>query len=257
MDRRRTVSVVIPTRNEADHLGDCLKSIHALDYPEDLVEVIVVDNGSSDNTRDIAAEFENVTLLRDDHLRVSGLRNLGSRQAKGEFLAFVDADCVVSRDWLWRASEYFDTADVVAWGAPPVPPPDSTWVQRAWFLVRSKENTVQKVDWLESMNLFVRREHFLRIGGFNEKLVTCEDVDLCYRLGQHGTIVSDSRIAGDPFWRSQDCAGIYQKGVLAGTGEFGGASQPWVDQSRVAESCYSALFWSDYSNLSCPGNSLS
>jgi len=61
-------------------------------------------------------------------------------------------------------------------------------------LVRQKEKQVQDVDWLESMNLFIRKENFLVFGGFDETLVTCEDVDFSYRVKKHGRIVSDKGI---------------------------------------------------------------
>jgi glycosyltransferase involved in cell wall biosynthesis len=226
-DTFRTVSIIIPARNEANHLEGCLNSLLQLDYPRDLIEILVVDNGSTDKTREIAARL-GAMVLRDDHLLVSGLRNLGAHHAKGEFLAFVDADCVVASDWLKSAAAYFDAAGLIAWGAPPVPPPDSTWVQRAWFLIRSKEEIVQRVEWLESMNLFVDRERFLAAGGFNESLQTCEDVDLCYRLSTLGSIVSDSRIhvihhgeartlrefIGKEFWRGRsNLSGLRSHGL--------------------------------------------
>ena len=186
----RAVSIIIPAKNEGRHLPTLLKSLAHLDYPADRIEVIVVDNGSIDRTRDIAEAF-GATVLRDDTLSVAGLRNVGARVATGDILAFVDADCVVSSDWLARAVPYAERREIAAWGAPPLPPEEATWVQRAWYAVRRKEKDVQEVDWLESMNLFVRKEHFLKAKGFNEALVTCEDVDFCYRMRAFGTIWAD------------------------------------------------------------------
>lgn len=186
-------SIIIPAFNEEAYIASCLKSINELDYPKHLVEVIVVDNGSTDRTPEIAKR-EGAIVLRNDEMNVSGLRNFGASKAKGDVLAFVDADCLVKKDLLQQASSYFDRQDVVAWGSPPIVPENATWVPRTWYVVRKKEKVVQDVDWLESMNLFVRKEHFAAIGGFNESLITCEDVDFCYRLQKHGKIVSDSTI---------------------------------------------------------------
>ena len=165
-----------------------------MEYPKEKVEVLLVDNGSIDRTPEIARN-NGAIFLDGKNLKVSGLRNLGARNARGEILAFVDADCLVARDWLKNAIPYFEDQDVAVWGAPPAVPNDATWVQRAWYLVRKKEKMIQDVEWLESMNLFVRRDQFLAIGGFNEDLVTCEDVDFSYRMGEYGRILSDSRIA--------------------------------------------------------------
>lgn len=187
------VSVIIPTYNEEKVLPLCLDSILNLNYPKEFVEVIVVDNGSKDRTREIAMSF-GAKVLCDNSKNVSGLRNKGAKYSKGEILAFVDADCIVSREWLKNASKYFDETDVVVWGSPPGIPKNPTWVQQTWFLIRQKETQVQNVEWLETMNLFVRKYQFLSVDGFNETLVTCEDVDFCYRIGKYGEIVSDTRI---------------------------------------------------------------
>ncbi len=187
------ISIIIPTYNEENYLPSCLKSISTLNYPENDIELVVVDNGSTDSTRKIAESY-GAKVLCDSALNVSGLRNLGVSESTGEIVTFVDADCIVTGEWLNNASIYFDNLNVVAWGGPPLPPKNSTWVQKTWFLVRQKGNQTQDVDWLESMNLFVRREQFITIGGFDSSLVTCEDVDFSYRISKHGRIVSDSKI---------------------------------------------------------------
>lgn len=193
MSYHKKVSIIIPTYNEEKYLHACLSSILDINYPKDGVEIIVVDNGSTDKTVDIAMDF-GAKILEDSSKNVSGLRNLGAEKATGEVLAFVDADCIVSKDWLTKAAIYFNNINIVAWGSPPVLPEKQTWVQKTWFLIRYKEDNVQDVDWLETMNLFVRKEQFLAISGFNENLITCEDVDFSYRIRKHGRIVSDYRI---------------------------------------------------------------
>ena len=140
----KTISIIIPAKNEEKYLPLCLESICNLDYPKEAVEVIVVDNGSTDRTREIAQSF-GATVLLDYTKYVSGLRNLGARDAKGEILAFVDADCTVSPDWLQTASQYFDANEVVAWGAPPDIPEDATWVQSSWYLIRKKYIGIPKL----------------------------------------------------------------------------------------------------------------
>ena len=124
-----------------------------MDYPGELFEVIVVDNGSTDQTREIADSY-GAKVLRDDTINVSGLRNLGANESTGDILAFVDADCIVSEEWLRNASVYFNDMEVVAWGGPPVPPQDASWVQKTWFLITQKENKVQDVGWLGTIDLF-------------------------------------------------------------------------------------------------------
>jgi glycosyltransferase involved in cell wall biosynthesis len=187
------VSIIIPALDEEECLPVCLQSIASLSYPSENVEVIVADNGSSDKTREISKSY-GAKVICNDTVNVSGLRNLGAESAKHDVLAFIDADCIVSMDWLRSAVKYSEDLSVTAWGSPPTVPADATWVQRTWYLVRKKEHPIVEVQWLESMNLFIRKELFNRVGGFDERLVTCEDVDLCYRIGEHGKIISDEKI---------------------------------------------------------------
>ena len=188
------ISFIIPTYNEENYLPLCLDSIFELDYPGNLLDVIVVDNGSEDKTVEIAKSYD-VKVLCDANKNVSGLRNLGAMNAQGEILAFLDADCVLTKTGFVYAIQYFNDQEIAAWGGPPVPSESGSWVQKTWFLLISSNKEKETVDWLGAVDLFVRRQQFLEVGGFNESLVSCEDVDLCYRMNQRfGKIISDARI---------------------------------------------------------------
>jgi GT2 family glycosyltransferase len=227
-----TFSIIIPALNEEKHLPACLRSIQNLDYPKDRYQVILVDNGSTDRTCDIGRQF-GVTLLRDDRLTVSGLRNLGAKNAQSEILAFVDADCTISFDWLNAASAHSGTPRLAAWGAPAAPPPEATWVQKTWYLVRKKTEGVQRVDWLESMNLFVKKDLFVQVGGFNEKLTTCEDVDLCYRLKKLGAIVADDRILVLHYGEAATVREFIRKELWRGIGNFAGVASHGISLAEL------------------------
>ena len=214
-------SIIIPAYNEEQNLSRCLQSIADLDYPKERYQVIVVDNGSTDRTQDIARSLH-AKLLVDADLNVAGLRNLGVRNSDGDVLAFVDADCTVESFWLRNAAIYAADQKVAAWGAPAAPPGNATWVQRTWFLVRKKEEPVQQVDWLETMNLFVRKNQFIEVGGFNEALDTCEDVDFCYRIKQYGTIVSDSAIEAIHYGEAATLGEFVRKEIWRGRGNLKG-----------------------------------
>jgi glycosyltransferase involved in cell wall biosynthesis len=189
------VSVVIPAFNEEEMIAKCLQSITEGDYPKNRYQIVVIDNGSDDRTKEIC-QYHGAVVLENSEKKVSGLRNIGAFQAKGDLLAFLDADCVVAENWLREGIRYYLCDEIIAWGAAPRPPENSTWVQNTLFSVRRAKKAIQTVEWLESMNLFVRKSDFFKIGGFSEELVTAEDVDFCYRLKalKAGKILSDQRI---------------------------------------------------------------
>jgi len=235
------VSIIIPALNAEKYLPACFASLRALDYPKGKVEILLVDNGSVDRTPEIGRD-NGATFLDGRGLKVSGLRNLGARNARGEILAFVDADCLVGRDWIKNAIPYFEKKDVAVWGAPPAIPDKATWVQRAWYLVRKKEKTIQDVEWLESMNLFVRRDQFLAIGGFNEELVTCEDVDFSYRMGEYGRILSDSRISVVHLGEAGTLRDFVKKEVWRGKSNLQGIRSHGLTLKEIPSLCIPVYF---------------
>ena len=151
------VTVIIPAKNEEACIGNCIESISRNEYPADSYEIIVVDNGSSDSTVSIAKSHGAEVAIKHG-VNVSALRNYGASMAKGSILAFVDADCTVASDWLGEAEKYFKRNDVACFGSTPGISDNSTWVQKTWLIVREKKNNETETAWLDSMNMFIRRE---------------------------------------------------------------------------------------------------
>src|SRR3989442_1090128 len=98
MAARSTVSFIIPVLDDARRLRRCLESIARSLYPTDLVQVIVVDNGSRDDSPKVARRAGALVLSAAG--RVAELRNIGARNAVGDLLAFVDADHEIDPGWL-------------------------------------------------------------------------------------------------------------------------------------------------------------
>jgi glycosyltransferase involved in cell wall biosynthesis len=187
------VSVIIPVRNDSKRLEVCLASLNRLPNSP---EIVVVDNGSTDNSALVAEAMGAVTLIYPE-LRVGALRNRGVEHCSGDVLAFVDSDHEVPEDWLERGLETLSEAkDVVACGSYCLAPENGTWVQKTWAIHRLRGPVrVDSIEWLGSGNLFVLRSAFESIGGFRENLTASEDVDLCHRLVQtSGRIVADKGI---------------------------------------------------------------
>jgi glycosyltransferase AglE len=97
------VSVIIPVLNAERDIRTALKSLLAMDYPRELLEVLVVDNGSTDRTRDIVREFPVTLLIEDRAKNAYTARNAALRKMTGEIVAFTDGDCIIDVRWLRAA----------------------------------------------------------------------------------------------------------------------------------------------------------
>ncbi len=213
-----TVSFVVPVRNDAKRLEWCLRSIQSNSFSGTRIEIVVIDNGSTDGSADVARKL-GALVVESDSVSVAELRNLGAARSAGEILAFVDADHEISAAWVRAAMDTLRAPNVAAAGALCHAPIDGTWVQRTYGLLRGLPKGQQDVEWLGSGNLVVRRAVFQAVGGFDTALITCEDVDLCNRIRAAGfRIVSNADMKnihyGDPatlwdvfkgeLWRGRD-----------------------------------------------------
>ncbi len=176
-------------------------------------EILVIDNGSEDGTVDIARKFAaDVHIVPD--VTVAALRNYGAERAQGHVLSFIDADCTLQSDWFDSVLPYIDNETIKCFGSPPGIPDQSTWVQECWYQIRKKgapTDPPQKVEWLESMNLFVRRDVFNAVEGFDTSLETCEDYDLGIRLQNHTDIICDPSIKAVHHGEAHNVKRFYEK----------------------------------------------
>lgn len=218
---------IVPVRNDVVALTRCLQSIRR-HVDRATARVVVVDNGSCDNSAE-AAQRLGADVLHLPELNVGALRNRGAASTRGDALAFVDADHELGPGWLDAALETLGRPEVAAVGAPYSPPPSPTWVQRMYDAFRDHRPGVRSVAWLGAGNLVVRASAFHEVGGFDESLAACEDVDLCQRLSRRGfTVACDPRMAsihhGDPrtlkalfkseLWRGRDNLRVTLRGPL-------------------------------------------
>jgi glycosyltransferase involved in cell wall biosynthesis len=198
------VSVIIPAFNEEEMIGKCLESLVGACYPLDAFEVIVVDNGSTDRTLEIARSFSTrlrLTILQRPGVNISALRNLGASAARGELLAFLDADCSIPKDWFENAASNLasDSAGVI--GGNITIPEDSGWVARTWFQVAYSPKDGE-VAYVPSGNMLMKNSAFVQIGGFNETIKTSEDCELCSRARGAGFTVREISALTVVHWRT-------------------------------------------------------
>lgn len=178
------VTFVIPVRNDARRLARCLSAVRR-ELGGAPGRIVVVDNGSVDDSADVA-RAAGARVVAAPAVPVAAARNRGvDAEAAGDVLAFVDADHELLPGWFAALRAAMARPEV--WGAaaayhgPPTPTPTQRW----YDAIRGR--TIEgPIEWAGAGNLALRREAFERVGGFNEGLEACEDVDLCFRIRQAG-----------------------------------------------------------------------
>ena len=190
-----TVSVVIPVKDRADELARCLDSISRVDYPRELLQVIVVDDGSSDDSAAVARERGALVVPSGGTGRgPAAARNVGARAATGEILAFIDSDCTASTGWLSELLPAFADDRMAAVGGQVDGMCTESVVDRYEAVMSSLSlggrersgSTGDDTFYLPSCNLLVRRALFAGVGGFEGSMHVGEDVDLTWRLRDQG-----------------------------------------------------------------------
>jgi GT2 family glycosyltransferase len=189
------ISIVVPARNASRTIDTCLDSIE-MHVPADLREIIVTDNGSTDDTPDLVRRHAAVLELVPSGF-VSHARNVGARRARHPIIAFVDSDCVVSIGWYDAIVAALGDERVGVTGSRHVLPDQLTWCERVWrnAHVPPEEREQEDVPYIPAGNLIMPRALFLEVGGFDATLETGEDPDLCARVAARGyRVLQDRRI---------------------------------------------------------------
>lgn len=174
------VSFIIPALNEEVRLKRTIDAISSLEYPKESLEIIVVDNSSSDNTSQIAKQC-GATVVNASPRNRAVARNAGVRVSRGEILCFIDADCILHSDWLRKIVDVFQstTAHAVQSLILPTKYPHKESAKNfpLYHLGR---------PFVDTKACAIYRKVFDAVGGFDERLVRCEDIDLSWRMNQHG-----------------------------------------------------------------------
>jgi GT2 family glycosyltransferase len=183
------VSVVVCVYNGERTIDACLASLKKLNYPN--YEVIVVNDGSTDGTRQIAESYDYIRLVNQENKGLSEARNVGIRASKGEIIAFTDADCMADPDWLTYLVARFRLSDFGAVGGPNLSPPDDSLIASCVAVSPGAPTHVllddEVAEHIPGCNMAFRREALEMIKGFDPIFRAAgDDVDVCWRLQNKG-----------------------------------------------------------------------
>lgn len=192
------VSIIVCSYNGAKTLAPCLESLGRLDYPN--YEIILVDDGSSDNTREIAARFPDVRYVHQANHGLSHARNHGAAIAKGEVFAYTDSDCMADPEWLYYLMSTLLSGNYAGVGGPNVSPPAQNWVQACVAAAPGGPSHVLLTDTIAEhipgCNMAWYRWAFENVGGFDPEYHKAgDDVDFCWRVQQAGHAIAFSPAA--------------------------------------------------------------
>ncbi len=192
------VSVIVCSYNGATTLAACLDSLGKINYPH--YEVVLVDDGSTDKTREIAARFPNVRYIHQPNHGLSHARNTGAAAAQGDVFAYTDSDCMADSDWLYYLIGTLVTGDFAGVGGPNVTPPAQNWIQACVAAAPGGPSHVLLTDTvaehIPGCNMAFYRSAFESVGGFDvEYHKAGDDVDFCWRLQQAGYVIGFSPTA--------------------------------------------------------------
>ena len=202
--RNITTSIIIPVFNKAEFTFQCIQSLtHEIDFNE--VEVIVVDNASTDETKSVLAHFQNVVqaIRNEENRGFVDACNQGAAVARGKYLVFLNNDTVVLPGWLKQLVETIEANPANGAVGSMFLYPDGSIQEAGGIVWKNGEahhygwgsspnnlqfNFAREVDYCSAASLLIKREIFERLGGFDRRFAPAyyEDVDLCFGVRSLG-----------------------------------------------------------------------
>jgi glycosyltransferase involved in cell wall biosynthesis len=184
-----SISIVVPVYNGARTIGRCIESLLAQNYPRELFDIIVVENGSTDDTVQVLAAYTHVvTVLRSEERGPAAARNMGIAHSNKEIVAFTDSDCIADPNWLAELHKGYLEEGIGGVGGAILPfqHPDRNMYE--WFgeqhspLKNFISGEHEFLPHLYTANASYRRDVLNQVDSFNPGMITGEDVDLAWRV---------------------------------------------------------------------------
>ena len=190
------ISVIVPAYNEEQNITACLESLGRQTIPRDQYQIIVVDGGSKDRTREIAARFADLVFIQTSR-KVGGARNDGAMKAEGEIIATTDADCIIPSGWLEIVRDGFQKDPSVVQLYGPVDPIGGG-VKNRLFLALA--NTFSRFGYYSGLfnytlgcNSAFRKDAFMEAGMY-ACIDAGDDLEIARRMKEYGRVKFENRM---------------------------------------------------------------
>lgn len=185
------ISLIIPAYNEEKYIENCLSSIEK--HGKDLFEVIVINNASTDNTPEIVKRFPNVRLIHEPRKGLPFARNKGLSEAKGDIVAFIDADTKMPKGWVNKIIKEFNKNDKIVSISGPYIYYDISMFKKSliwiyWILLGWPSYLITRYM-IVIGNFAVKKSEIDKLGGFNENILFYgDDTDIAKKLHKVGKV---------------------------------------------------------------------
>jgi glycosyltransferase involved in cell wall biosynthesis len=213
------VSVIVPAYNAAETIRACIDSLLELNYPKAELELVVVNNASSDHTASILKEYgERIRILQESKRGPAAARNRGIRGATGNVVAFTDADCIVDKDWLHYLVPLLREPAIGIVGGAILAKRPCNEIARFGEAIHDHDLAINayKPPAVITMNWASRSSVLREVNLFDESFIRCEDVDLSYRILQAGYRFA-FRAEAVVYHQNEDTlSGLFHEGLLHG-----------------------------------------
>lgn len=216
-----TVSIIIPAYNEEEYIGATLSRLEQELVDKCSFEIIVIDNASTDNTANTCNRYSSVKVRSlPSAVHVAEARNVGASMAIGEVYVFLDADILVTSRWARRLAVYLANIEQnqnVLTGAQCYISENPSWLEKHWF----GQFTKREPNYINSANIVLSKDLFVKLSGFDASLVTCEDVDISDRALKLGaSVVNDYEFEVHHEGYPSTLLAFAQREVWHGSGDY-------------------------------------